>query len=212
VPPKQFAVAIMTRPVIAGATKTRLIARYGAQAAARIHQEMLESTVLTARAATEHVFLFVSDAPLHSSITALASSHGISVVQQVGTDLGQRMQHVFQQLQTDFDQVVLVGSDCVTHSAERFCAAAASLDAVPVVFCPAEDGGYVLVAANAPTPGVFESIDWGTSQVMEQTRSRLKSLNCQHIEFDRTWDVDEPADVERATKAGWFKWLTAYPI
>ncbi len=197
----------MSRPVIVGATKTRLIDRFGASAAAAMHLEMLEATIKHAKSATQQVFLFVNDDPNHHSIQTLCQRYGISARLQVGQDLGEKMRQVFLSLHTQCHRVVLVGSDCLTHDAKRFTQAASALGDHDMVFGPAQDGGYVLVAAKPPVPTVFEGIDWGTDQVMAQTRARLHTLNCRYCELEPTWDVDEPADVERAVGLGFFQWL-----
>jgi uncharacterized protein len=204
---KNFAIAIMTRPIIAGQTKTRLIARFGADAAASIHLDMLQKTIVSAKHACEHVVLFVNDEPNHSSIQNLCREHNISARLQHGDNLGSKMQQVFRDLHERHERVVLVGSDCLTHTTQRFELAANALQDHDMVFCPALDGGYVLVAAQPAVPQVFNAIDWGTNQVMAQTRAHLHQLQCRHLELEPTWDVDEPADVERAISEGYFKWL-----
>jgi uncharacterized protein len=203
----EFAIAIMTRPVIAGATKTRLIERFGADAAAAMHLEMLEATIAHAKSATQQVVLFVNDDLNHSSIQTLCQRHGIRAQLQVGQNLGEKMRQVFLSLHTQRERVVLVGSDCLTHSAQRFVQAANALSQYNIVFGPAQDGGYVLVAAKVPVPPVFDGVDWGTAQVMAQTRAKLDKLGQGYFELETTWDVDEPADVERAVQWGYFQWL-----
>jgi glycosyltransferase A (GT-A) superfamily protein (DUF2064 family) len=61
----------------------------------------------------------------------------------------------------------------------------------------------VLVGLRRPQPALFERIDWGTDQVMAQTRARLMSLGLRWSEMPALWDVDEPAD--------WRRWLSMKP-
>jgi glycosyltransferase A (GT-A) superfamily protein (DUF2064 family) len=71
-----------------------------------------------------------------------------------------------------------------------------------MVFTPAEDGGYVLVGAQQDYPQAFEGIDWGTEQVMAQTRKNLAAAHISWAEQPVLWDIDMPADVQRARQAG----------
>ena len=45
--------------------------------------------------------------------------------------------------------------------------------------------------------GMFDGIDWGSSRVMEQTRSRLRELGLSWHELEPRWDVDRPEDYDR---------------
>ncbi len=68
-------------------------------------------------------------------------------------------------------------------------------------FVPAEDGGYVLIAAATNEPvalrRAFEGIDWGTEKVMTQTRERLRECGQTWQELAPRWDIDRPEDYER---------------
>jgi uncharacterized protein len=126
--------------------------------------------------------------------------------QQTGADLGARMaQALVHELRTH-ERVLLVGADCAVHSAEGLQAAAHALGGHDMVFTPAEDGGYVLVgarpAAASRLGAAFAGVSWGTAQVMAQTRERLAAAALSHAEMPTLWDIDEPADVERALAAG----------
>ena len=53
-----------------------------------------------------------------------------------------------------------------------------------LVFGPAEDGGYWLIAAQKPVKNIFENIDWSTNRVLAQSTNDVKrtvSLLRQHI-------------------------------
>lgn len=100
------------------------------------------------------------------------------------------------------DSAVLIGSDCPSLTAQDLSSAAQALDKeTDFCFIPAEDGGYVLIAA-APhalrsLPRVFENVDWGTSNVMAQTRQRLQESGRTWQELTPRWDVDRPEDYDR---------------
>ena len=76
-----------------------------------------------------------------------------------------------------------------------------------MAFIPAEDGGYVAVAAREPLASAFGPLDWGTSAVMAQTRAALLAggwrAGHDWAELAPLWDLDRPADLERARREGW---------
>ncbi|MFZ4538687.1 hypothetical protein [Propionivibrio sp.] len=54
---------------------------------------------------------------------------------------------------------------------------------------------------------MFENIDWGSEQVMAQTRERLTELGLRWAEPATLWDVDRPEDLARlATLEGCSEW------
>ncbi len=76
------------------------------------------------------------------------------------------------------------------------------------VIFPAEDGGYVLIGLRQPQASLFTAIDWGSGQVMAQTRERLIELGLRWAEPVTLWDVDRPADLTRLSSLQGF---TSYP-
>ena len=67
----------------------------------------------------------------------------------------------------------------------------------------------MLVGLRQPQPGLFENIEWGSEQVMAQTRDRLARLGLRWTELLTLWDVDRPADLARlATLEGFSEWTS----
>ena len=50
---------------------------------------------------------------------------------------------------------------------------------------------------QTPEPHVFDHVDWGSDQVMTQTRQRLTDLGWHWAEPLTLWDIDRPADFTR---------------
>jgi glycosyltransferase A (GT-A) superfamily protein (DUF2064 family) len=118
-------------------------------------------------------------------------------------DLGQRMFDCLDTLARTHERVLLMGTDCPALDVAHVRAAADALAPdCPWVFTPAEDGGYVLVGSNRPAMAPFTDIAWSTHRVMAQTRRALSRHALAWAEMATLWDVDEPADVERARTAG----------
>ena len=201
-----FSLIIFSREPVPGHTKTRLIPRYGAAGAAAIHSQLLERTVSTGLTATTKVAAYIDGALSSGYFSQPKNTQLLTLHPQTGADLGERMHNALQETLKAADRALLVGSDCAVHTAAALQTAASALDECDMVFTPAEDGGYVLVGARQSAANrlraAFAGIDWGTPQVMAQTRQRLAAAHLSCTEMPTLWDIDEPADVERALAAG----------
>ena len=97
----------------------------------------------------------------------------------------------------------MIGTDCPALTAGELRAAAKALQAGnDAVFVPAEDGGYVLIGLRHPIASLFYGIPWGTDQVMDHTRARLRSAGLRWQELAPLWDVDRPEDLDRLRASG----------
>ena len=178
--------------------KTRLIARLGADGAARLQQRLTEHAVATAAAAElGPVELWCSPDISHPSFAAF-EKRGVALRDQGSGHLGERMHRALSSAVRSGDSAVLTGSDCplLTPNDLR-CAARALADGADTAFVPAEDGGYVLIAARTCSRRVFDDITWGGNCVMAQTRARLRELGQTWQELPSRWDIDRPEDYDR---------------
>lgn len=201
-------IAILAKAPVAGLAKTRLAPALGAAGAAALAERLLRHAAAQAAAAAPGgVTLWAAPDAAHPVFTQLQQQHGLALAVQPGGDLGARMAHVFA---TGFAAgaapLLLMGSDIPALDTATLRGAAAALQARPVVFVPALDGGYTLVGLRAPRPGLlaalFDGMTWSTPQVMAQTRRRLADLKVPHAELPAVSDIDEPADLARLPP-GW---------
>jgi len=114
---------------------------------------------------------------------------------QYGADLGERMHLAIAEGLGQYSAVVLIGSDCPAISSNYLRNALYALKRVDVVLGPAADGGYVLIALKKADRSVFTGIDWSTSRVLQQTRSRLQASQLSCFELPVLNDIDRPADL-----------------
>lgn len=208
VPKKSLHIAVFCKPLIPGQVKTRLIARYGQHGATAVYSQLVERTLQTVRTACVELeasaSLWVAGDTAHSSVLDWAQRYSLVTNEQCADDLGAKMLNCLSTLTRDYQRVLLIGTDCPAFESGHLRAAAESLDETcHWVFVPAEDGGYVLVGTNAPTPHPFRQVAWSTPLVMSQTRAALQADALAWRELPALWDVDEPDDVERARIAGW---------
>ncbi|MDB5764966.1 MAG: hypothetical protein JWQ21_3961 [Herminiimonas sp.] len=209
-----FHIAVFAKAPVAGTVKTRLIPLLGKEAAAEAQRAMILRTLATAcRAAPGQVSLWTAGESGHPFFAECAGRFDAVLYRQCEGGLGKRMADCLHMHLRQHRAVLLIGTDCPALSPADLQAAAQALrQGAHMVFTPAEDGGYVLVGArghgNSETDFLqaFDAIDWGTPQVMAQTRSRLAAIGWQAgsdwIELPALWDVDTPADYIRAQQAG----------
>ena len=200
----RIALAVFSNAPTPGAVKTRLTPSLGPEGAATLQRALTRKTLATAiAAAIGPVSLWCAPDHEHSFFSECQREFGVSLHQQRGAELGVRMLNAFRELLADHDGVVLIGTDCPIFRPAHLRDAAASLaDGAEAVFCPAEDGGYVLVGLTVAEPRLFSAMPWGTDGVMDETRARLRKLEWHWRELETLWDVDRPEDYQRLRLMG----------
>ena len=99
----------------------------------------------------------------------------VTLLQQSGADLGKRMLNGIKQALQQYKYCIVIGTDAPALGEVLISQAIESLKAgSEVVFVPAEDGGYVLVGLQKPYEFLFQGIRWGSAEVMQQSRRKLK--------------------------------------
>lgn len=188
-------IAIFAKAPQPGAAKTRLIPALGVAGAARLQRRLtLRTLQLASSFASGTITLHCAPDTEHRFFRALRDHRQLTLRAQSGTDLGQRMANAFA---AHGGPLLLIGTDCPALRRAHLATAASLLRDHDAVFIPAEDGGYVLVGLKRPHARVFEGIDWGSAQVMTQTRERLSELELRWAEPLTLWDLDRPDDLPR---------------
>lgn len=196
--------------------KTRLTAGLQPAAAEALRQALLLDAIaaVTASGWPIHLFLDPPDDIAHVSALvvqdAALAPHASSCTwhAQPAGDLGARMTAAMARtLACGFDVVVLVGSDAPDLPAEvlRHAANLAwTSDERPhvrrLVFGPAEDGGFYLVAACHAEAEAFDGVAWSQPSVLAEVRRRAESVGLEVMLVAPWQDVDTPDDL-RALQA-----------
>lgn len=189
----------MTRAPVEGQVKTRLIPALGETSATELHRRMIEHAVNNGIAAEfTDIELHCSPDIHHPFFQYLAAEYDITLVNQQGHDLGQRMFHALSSSLKQDRPCLLIGTDCPVIDRPYLQLAADSLEtAADVVLGPAEDGGYVLIGVKYCTDAIFCEIDWSTERVLEQTLDKLDQSNLNYRLIDTLWDIDRADDYQR---------------
>ncbi len=195
-------IIVFAKAPVAGYAKTRLIPALGSAGAAVLAQRLLTHTLTQAlQANVGPVDVCCAPDATHPAFRAALSLHAASGLLRSGQgegDLGARMHGAFQRVLSRAHRpmgALLIGTDAPALTAAVLQAAAAALRTHDAVFVPALDGGYALVGLQKPQPSLFEGMVWSTSDVMQQTRGRLRDAGLRHAELTPVADIDEPADL-----------------
>ena len=192
-------IAIMARAPVAGAAKTRLIPRLGAEGAAALHARLVRHALATAVAAKlGPVTLHCTPDRRHPFFAACATEFDVGLRTQPPGGLGERMLAAFWHRSPQ----LLIGTDCPALRPEHLRGAAEVLEREDAVLLPAEDGGYVLIGLCRPAYELFTGMTWGVDTVMAETRTRLSALGLSWSEPATLWDIDRPDDYDRLVREG----------
>ncbi len=196
--PKQHLI-IFTRYPEAGKTKTRLIPALGTVGAANLQRQMTEYTIFQVKELQKTIAIISCEIRFAGGNLQLMQDWlglGLIYQSQGEGDLGERMaRSLFDAFLSSATQVIIIGSDCPGVNSQILATAFDQLQAFDLVLGPALDGGYYLIGLRRFVPELFANIDWGTSQVLQQTLDIAQRLNLAHFQLPPLGDVDLPEDL-----------------
>lgn len=196
------ALLVFSKAPISGNVKTRLIPDIGANNACALHALLTHHTLqkLTHNQQLAMQLWVDPDNLEHPFVKGCATDFQISIHQQQGHDLGERMNHACRQTLQTCNAVILVGTDCPMLDKHIINNVLINLENNDAVLIPAIDGGYVLLALSRHHHKLFENIEWGTDRVLSQSLERLMTLGWKYYLFDAQRDLDDRADLEHFSR------------
>lgn len=189
---------IFSRYPEAGKTKTRMIPALGAVGAAELQKQLTEHTLRTAKAFQLRRAINIQVHFTEGNLELMTEWLGdnIEYIPQVVGDLGMKMHSAFANtFHTASNKTVTIGIDCPDIDQSILETAFNSLEQHDLVIGSATDGGYYLIGLKRSIPQLFEYIDWGTDQVLEQTKIVIDRLNLNTKYLTPLSDVDRPEDL-----------------
>ena len=206
-PARPPAVAVMARPPVRGAVKTRLAAQLGDDAALAIYMGLLLGTLDQADL-LDGVDLVLS-APrtprgVHAPDPLAGRSQRWRRLEQRGAGLGERLAHLMADLfASGAAAVVVVNSDSPAIPVEYLERALASTGDGRLVLGPAADGGYYLIACGRALwkqqGDVITRLLLGSPMskpsLLAETMRRAEAAGLELVQLPLWVDVDEPADL-----------------
>lgn len=185
-------IQLFAKSPVPGKVKTRLIPDIGITSATAVFRYCLETNLNLIKHSSFDYQVWLTE----TSDDPLFANYPIHI--QQGKSLGERMyQAISSQLNNNYDKVILMGSDCLDFTQELFNKVTDKLDHHDLVFIPALDGGYVLIAArNHITPEIFTSIAWGTDRVLLQCLEKAMSCGINTVILNPLRDLDRVEDIQ----------------
>lgn len=187
-------IVLFVRAPFLGQVKTRLASEIGPARALEIYRALTEHVLTVVRSTGAQVF--VAHAPADAGPVMRAwLGDDVGYVPQVDGDLGVRMADAFASRVADgADRVIIVGSDCPTITRETITTALTALDDADVVFGPALDGGYYLVAARELHAALFRDVPWSSTRTLDVSLTRARDAGLRVALLTPMRDIDTVDD------------------
>ncbi len=199
---KKRVLLVFVKDPVPGTVKTRLCPEFSPGQAAALCKAMAED-LLAAHAECEAHDTIVCFSPPESldRMKAWLGEEAALVCQQ-GDDLGARMRNALKRaFDGEYEQAVMVGSDCPFIGEADIESAFEALDSVDLVIGPSEDGGYYLLGSSSFQAAPFEGINWGSETVLRETMERIEHARLSCRLLGMKYDIDSWVDAERLYSA-----------
>ncbi|EMI45652.1 TIGR04283 family arsenosugar biosynthesis glycosyltransferase [Rhodopirellula sp. SWK7] len=191
-------VIVLTRYPEPGLTKTRLIPAVGAEAASRIQDQLTKRALGVAMKYGGHSACDIEVRFAAGDRIRMENRFGLDKTyrRQGEGDLGARLVDAFGVAFAEgAERVLVIGSDCPDLKPSLLSQANDALAEADVVLGPAQDGGYYLIGLRSARPELFEDIEWGSEDVLQQTRQRAREVGLKIHELKTLRDIDTPEDL-----------------
>lgn len=191
-------VLLFLKSPVPGTVKTRLAAHIGAERATELYRSMVQSQIgrLPLNWTREIHFSPPSDLELMRNWLG----EGEDYHPQVEGDLGQRLATGFSgAFHRGADLACAIGGDCPELAEAHFRETEATLRSASadVVFGPAEDGGYTLVALCRSQPTLFQGIPWSSPKTLQSSLSAARANGLRVHLLPTLSDLDTYEDYQR---------------
>jgi uncharacterized protein len=202
------ALVIFAKAPVPGQVKTRLCPPLTPDEAATLHGSFVLDTLERTKAAASKLHLafhrYLACAPSSSLVffQIMEERHSVTLLDQVGEDVGARMSHTFDALfMKGYRRVLIVGTDVPSLPLDHYKQALALLESHDAVLGPALDGGYYLIGLNRPAPDLFTGIPWSTDRVLALTEDKAAKLGLSTALLPAWRDVDTIDDLATLMEA-----------
>jgi uncharacterized protein len=205
------ALIIFAREPKDGKVKTRLLKGLPSATVLNLYKAFVRDVLNVARAVQcDRKLIYYAGSS--SSIPFLKQyKNEFLLKRQVGTDLGIRMYRAFSYCRKEHcGRIVIIGTDCLTLTANDIQTALAKLNRYECVVGPTRDGGYYLIGLQKTNRKMFENIDWGTPSVLAQTCQKAKLLKKDIYMLRRREDIDTIQQLKKLAKSALKKEVPAH--
>lgn len=193
------AVLVMAKAPVAGRVKTRLEPLFTPEECATLQRTLIERTVRWALDVAPAAACLAYDPPDARAAMAGIVPRGVTLIEQRGAHLGERIASAAAQAHAREDgPLLVVGVDTRLTRAHADAALDALRRGADVVLGPALDGGYYLAALARPAPELFaiDPASWGGGEVLAQTLAAASAAGLSTATIATERDLDTPEDAE----------------
>ncbi len=189
---------IFTKSPVLGEVKTRLQPDYSIKQSLIIHKRLTLNTLELSKKLTDYD-IELCCTPDRNTLFFLDCENNfpITLNNQQGADLGERMAFSFSVALQTYEKVVVIGTDCPDIDKNYITQAFDALNEHDAVIGPAVDGGYVLLGLRKFSLELFTDISWSSDKVFSQTQKVLNDLSWEYKELGIMHDLDRPEDLLR---------------
>ena len=189
---------IFVKNPVYGKVKTRLAATAGNEKALLVYQNLIKYTAAITCNLPVKKTVYYSD--FIGTEDYWDEDIYTKKIQQ-GNNLGETMQNAFKEsFDQGFNEVVIIGSDCVEISEEHLLNAYTHFENYDVVIGPAVDGGYYLIGLKEIHINIFSNILWSTETVLAQTLRLCAIEKLSVYLLPELSDIDEEKDIKEEHK------------
>jgi len=191
--------AIMMKAPRVGHMKTRLAAAYSAERIVALYTALVEDTIELIRG------LAVGIVAICPAGDEMELSHwlprDVTIVAQRGAGLAAALDSTFELLCTESGRsVIAFNADSPHVPAAALESAFESLQTSDLVVGPCDDGGYYLVGAKKPHPGLFDATTLGRASACATLLADADRLGLRVALGVEHYDIDVPGDVIRLAR------------
>lgn len=204
----ETALVVFAKAPIPGQVKTRLCPPLTPDEAATLHGSFVLDTLERSKAAVAMLKLpldrYLACAPSSTLVffKIMEERQGVRLIDQVGDDLGARMNQAFETMfARGYKRALIVGTDVPSLPLEHYKQALALLETNDLVLGPALDGGYYLIGLKRDAPDLFSGIPWSTDRVLALTQERAAKFGLKSALLPSWRDVDTIEDVQALIEA-----------
>lgn len=197
------AFVIFAKAPVPGQVKTRLCPPLTPDEATTLHGSFVLDTLERTKTAIAKwrlpVDRYIACSPSASVVffKILEERHNVRLLDQVGDDLGQRMQRAFADLfGRGYRQVFIVGTDVPTLPLSEYQQAVSLIESHDLVLGPATDGGYYLIGLKRAAPELFTDVTWSTANVLAATQRNAVALGLTVGLLQKWRDIDIAEDLQ----------------
>jgi rSAM/selenodomain-associated transferase 1 len=197
------ALIIFAKAPIPGKVKTRLCPPLTPDEAATLHGSFVLDTLERTKAAVTRLklpldrYLACAPSSTHVFFKIMEERHGVKLIDQVGDDLGARMNQALNTIfARGYKHALIVGTDVPTLPLDQYKQALTLLGTNDLVLGPALDGGYYLIGLKRTIPELFDGIPWSTDQVLILTQKKAATLGLKTAMIPPWRDVDTLDDLQ----------------